>query len=73
MLLRCVPLVETGMARQRYAELGITAEQAAAGVPTGHVATPAEIADAVMWLLRPESRNITGHALPIEGGGLALP
>jgi NAD(P)-dependent dehydrogenase (short-subunit alcohol dehydrogenase family) len=34
---------------------------------------PEEIADAVLWLLRAESRGITGHALPIEGGGLALP
>ena len=69
----CPGWVETGMAEQRFAELGITAEQAAAGVPTGRIATPGEIADAVVWLLRPESRGITGHALPIEGGGLALP
>ena len=61
------------MARQRFQDLGISAEQAAAGVPTGRIATPGEIADAVMWLLRPESRGITGHALPVEGGGLALP
>lgn len=69
----CPGWVDTGMARQRYAELGITAEQAAAGVPTGRVAQPEEVAAAVAWLLRPESRSVTGHALPIEGGGLALP
>lgn len=69
----CPGWVDTDMAHQRYRELGITPEQAAAGVPTGRVATPAEIADAVVWLLRPESRGINGHALPIEGGGLALP
>jgi NAD(P)-dependent dehydrogenase (short-subunit alcohol dehydrogenase family) len=69
----CPGWVDTPMAHQRYAELGITPERAAAGVPTGRVATPEEIADAVVWLLRPESRGITGHALPIEGGGLALP
>jgi NAD(P)-dependent dehydrogenase (short-subunit alcohol dehydrogenase family) len=69
----CPGWVDTDMATQRYAELGITAEQAAAGTPTGRIATPAEIADAVIWLLRPESRGITGHALPIDGGGLALP
>jgi NAD(P)-dependent dehydrogenase (short-subunit alcohol dehydrogenase family) len=61
------------MAEQRYTELNMTADQAAAGVPTGRIATPSEIADAVLWLLRPESRGITGHALPIDGGGLALP
>jgi NAD(P)-dependent dehydrogenase (short-subunit alcohol dehydrogenase family) len=69
----CPGWVATDMAAQRYAELGITAEQAAAGVPTGRVASPAEVADAVIWLLRPEARGITGHALPIDGGGLALP
>jgi len=69
----CPGWVDTDMAHQRYHELGITPDQAAAGTPHGHVATPAEIADAVVWLLRPESRGINGHALPIEGGGLALP
>jgi NAD(P)-dependent dehydrogenase (short-subunit alcohol dehydrogenase family) len=69
----CPGWVDTDMAQQRCTELNITPEQAAAGVPTGRIASPAEIADATIWLLRPESRNITGHALPIEGGGLALP
>ncbi len=69
----CPGWVDTDMAARRYAELGITADQAAAGVPTGRVASPAEVADATIWLLRPELRGITGHALPIDGGGLALP
>jgi NAD(P)-dependent dehydrogenase (short-subunit alcohol dehydrogenase family) len=69
----CPGWVDTGMAERRYTELNMTAEQAAAGVPTGRIATPTEIADATIWLLRPESRGITGHALPIDGGGLALP
>jgi NAD(P)-dependent dehydrogenase (short-subunit alcohol dehydrogenase family) len=69
----CPGWVDTGMAEQRYAELGITAQQAAAGVPTGRIASAPEVADTVIWLLRPEARGITGHALPIDGGGLALP
>jgi NAD(P)-dependent dehydrogenase (short-subunit alcohol dehydrogenase family) len=69
----CPGWVDTEMAAQRFGELGITAAQAAAGVPAGRIATAAEVADAVVWLLRPESRGITGHALPIDGGGLALP
>jgi NAD(P)-dependent dehydrogenase (short-subunit alcohol dehydrogenase family) len=69
----CPGWVDTEMAAQRYQELGMTQEQAAAGVPTGRVAAPEEVADAVIWLLRPQSRGITGHALPIDGGGLALP
>ncbi|HVZ07379.1 SDR family NAD(P)-dependent oxidoreductase [Rhodopila sp.] len=69
----CPGWVETAMAHQRYAELGITPAEAASTVPTGHVATPEDVADAVVWLLRPGSRGITGHALPIDGGTLALP
>jgi len=69
----CPGWVDTDMAQRRYVELGIGAQQAASGVPTGTVVTPAEVADAAAWLLRPEVRNITGHALPIDGGGLAQP
>jgi NAD(P)-dependent dehydrogenase (short-subunit alcohol dehydrogenase family) len=69
----CPGWVDTDMAAQRYTELGITAEQAALGVPTQRTASTEEVADAIIWLLRPESRSITGHALPIDGGGLALP
>jgi len=67
----CPGWVATTMATKRYTELGATADEAAQGVPTGRIAAPEEVADAVIWLLRPESRNITGHALPIEGGSLA--
>jgi NAD(P)-dependent dehydrogenase (short-subunit alcohol dehydrogenase family) len=69
----CPGWVATDMAAQRYTQLGITEARAAAGVPTGRIATPAEIADAALWMLRPEARGITGHALPIDGGSLALP
>lgn len=69
----CPGWVDTAMATRRYAELGITAEQAAASVPTGRIISPHEVAAATIWLLDAESRSITGHALPIEGGGLALP
>ena len=65
----CPGWVDTDMARQRFTELGITAEQAATGMPTGRIATPAEVAETIAWLIRPEARNITGHAVPIEGGG----
>lgn len=69
----CPGWVDTEMAHQRFRELSITPEQAAAGVPTGKIATPREIAASVLWLLHPDSGSINGHALPIEGGGLALP
>ena len=66
----CPGWVDTDMARQRFAELGITAAEAAAGVPTGRIAAPREIADAVAFLARESSRSITGQALVIDGGGV---
>lgn len=67
----CPGWVATEMAARRYADLGITQEEAARGVPTGRIASPEDVADAAIWLLRPESRNITGQALPLDGGSLA--
>lgn len=67
----CPGWVDTGMARQRFAELGIDAEQAGQGVPTGRIATPEEVADAVSYLARAEAGSLTGLALPIDGGALA--
>jgi NAD(P)-dependent dehydrogenase (short-subunit alcohol dehydrogenase family) len=69
----CPGWVSSDMAQLRFAELGITAAQAAAGIPTGRITSPEDVAEAVAFLLGPGAANITGHALPIEGGGLALP
>jgi NAD(P)-dependent dehydrogenase (short-subunit alcohol dehydrogenase family) len=69
----CPGWVAGEMAQGRFAELGITAAQAAASVPTGRLTEPEDVAEAVAFLLGPGAANITGHALPIEGGGLALP
>jgi NAD(P)-dependent dehydrogenase (short-subunit alcohol dehydrogenase family) len=66
----CPGWVDTDMARQRFAELGTSAEAIAAGVPTGRIVTPEEVAGVVAWLLRPEAGSVTGVALPIEGGAL---
>ena len=54
------------------AALGKTPEEARAMlvriIPRGVMTTPAEVAAAVAWLCAPESRAITGIALPIAGG-----
>lgn len=67
----CPGWVDTDMARRRFAELGISVEQAGQTLPTGRVVAPEEVADAVAWLIRPEAGSVSGLALPIDGGGLA--
>jgi NAD(P)-dependent dehydrogenase (short-subunit alcohol dehydrogenase family) len=67
----CPGWTETEMAGRRFAELGIDAAQAAAGVPAGRIAAPEEVAAVVAFLLSAEAGHITGHALPVDGGSLA--
>jgi NAD(P)-dependent dehydrogenase (short-subunit alcohol dehydrogenase family) len=67
----CPGWVDTAMARQRYAELGLAEADARAGVPTGAIVTPEEIATAVLYLCSDAARNVTGHAMVIDGGTLA--
>ncbi len=64
----CPGWVDTAMAAQRFGEIGITAEQAAAGVPVGRIASPWEVAEMVAFLARAGAGSITGQAIPIDGG-----
>lgn len=67
----CPGWTRTAMAEARYAELGIDAAQAAAGVPLGRIVEPAEVAALALWLCSPAAGAITGQALTIDGGTLA--
>ncbi len=64
----CPGWVDTEMAAQRYNEIGITAEAAAAGVPIGRVAKPFEIAETVAFLARAGASSITGQTIVVDGG-----
>jgi NAD(P)-dependent dehydrogenase (short-subunit alcohol dehydrogenase family) len=37
-------------------------------IPMKRVATPEDMAEAVMWLCSDAASFITGHAVPIDGG-----
>ena len=58
--------------RNVVSALGKTPEEARAMlvriIPRGVMTTPGEVAMAVAWLCAPESRAITGIALPVAGG-----
>jgi NAD(P)-dependent dehydrogenase (short-subunit alcohol dehydrogenase family) len=69
----CPGWVDTDMAQDRFAALGMTRDEAASGIPTGRMTTPAQVAELVAFLLRSSSGSLTGLALPIDGGSLALP
>jgi NAD(P)-dependent dehydrogenase (short-subunit alcohol dehydrogenase family) len=42
------------------------------GIPLGRVGEPEEIAGPVVFLLSDAASMVTGHALPVDGGNLAL-
>lgn len=67
----CPGWVDTEMAQARFRDLNITAAEAAQRVPAGRIATVADIAGVVAFLLSPAAAHITGHALAVDGGALA--
>ena len=39
--------------------------------PLGRIATPEEVATAIVFLASPAAAMVTGHTLPVDGGWLA--
>ena len=65
-----------GLAAQSAAAKGTTREEeltsAAAGVPTGRLGTPEEIAGAIVFLCSEAASNVTGAAWSVDGGLVAV-
>ncbi|WP_458093622.1 SDR family NAD(P)-dependent oxidoreductase [Roseomonas sp. WA12] len=64
----CPGWVETDMARARWAELGMTVQEAAAGTPTRRITAAEEVAAMAAYLLSPAAGNVTGQAIALDGG-----
>ena len=59
-------LVDTRMIRDGMSEADIA--EVTGGMPTGEMASEADVAMAVLFLTSPSARAITGHTLDINGG-----
>ena len=76
----CPGWVDTALVAPQIAErrqqLGVSAEAAidamlAEKQPSHRLSSPAEIARLAVWLCAPEAHNITGTAIPVDGGWTA--
>jgi NAD(P)-dependent dehydrogenase (short-subunit alcohol dehydrogenase family) len=63
--------VATAMTRRNIAAGNANESQIKARIPLGRLAQPADVADAVSFLLGDQSSFITGHSLYVDGGWLA--
>lgn len=63
--------VATEMTQRNIAAGNINEAQIKARIPLGRLAQPADVADAVSFLMSDQARFITGHSLYVDGGWLA--
>jgi 3-oxoacyl-[acyl-carrier protein] reductase len=63
--------VATEMTQRNIAAGNISEAQIKARIPLGRLAQPADVADAVSFLLSEQASFITGHSLHVDGGWLA--
>jgi NAD(P)-dependent dehydrogenase (short-subunit alcohol dehydrogenase family) len=63
--------VATEMTQRNIAAGNINEAQIKARIPLGRLAQPADVADAVSFLLSEQASFITGHSLYVDGGWLA--
>ncbi len=63
--------VATEMTQRNIAEGNVDEAQIKRRIPLGRLAQPADVADAVSFLLSDKASFITGHSLYVDGGWLA--
>ena len=63
--------VATEMTQRNIAAGNVNEAQIKGRIPLGRLAQPADVADAVLFLLGEKSSFITGHSLYVDGGWLA--
>jgi len=63
--------VATEMTLRNIAAGNVNEAQIKARIPLGRLAQPADVADAVLFLLSEKASFITGHSLYVDGGWLA--
>jgi len=63
--------VATEMTQRNIAAGNVDEAQIKARIPLGRLAQPADVADAVSFLLSDQASFITGHSLYVDGGWLA--
>ncbi len=63
--------VATEMTQRNIAAGNVSEDRIKARIPLGRLAQPADVADAVSFLLSEQASFITGHSLYVDGGWLA--
>ena len=74
----CPTFVDSAMTRASVeriaAQTGRSLQQSAQALadmaPLGRLVTPAEVADAVIWLASPAAQTLSGQTLVLDGGGI---
>ena len=68
----CPAYTDTAMVQSAIAGNPLMAHIMERAIPMGRLGQPAEIAEAVVWLCSDASSFVTGHALVLDGGLVAL-
>ncbi len=68
----CPGVIQTPMVDRMTNEAGVSAQALIDQEPMERLGLPKEIAEAVVWLLSDQSSFVTGVAMPVDGGYIAV-